>query len=405
MLPLTALVVALVLLASALDRDPAALVRAGIGLVAARTVYWLLWRVRSTGLGFGDVRLAAPLGAALGQLGWGQLVVGLYAGFLVFGLPRPAARGGPARPRRAAHGVPVRARDAAGRAARRAGGGAGARRARGGPSRGGVTRRAAADGDERLTPCCAGSPRGSPTAPPWSRSSRGCPPTCRSPPTTSRDALARRRLGYGRGARMKFEQDEVTILGGVRHGATIGGPVAIEVGNTEWPKWEKVMSADPVDPVELEALARNAPLTRPRPGHADLVGMQKYGFDEARPVLERASRPRDRGPGRARAGGARTSSSRPSAPGSSPTSSSSAACARPPGSCPTPDDVARLDADPVRCLDPDASAAMVGRDRPGPQGRRHPRRRRRGRRPRAAARASARTCTGTAGSTPGWPAR
>ena len=104
-----------------------------------------------------------------------------------------------------------------------------------------------------------------------------------------RDALARRRLGYGRGARMKFEQDQVTIVGGVRHGQTMGGPVAIEVGNTEWPKWERVMSADPVDPVELEALARNAALTRPRPGHADLVGMQKYGFDDARPVLERAS--------------------------------------------------------------------------------------------------------------------
>ena len=104
-----------------------------------------------------------------------------------------------------------------------------------------------------------------------------------------RDALARRRLGYGRGARMKFEQDEVPLLGGVRHGQTQGGPVAIEVANTEWPKWEQVMSADPVDPAELEALARNAPLTRPRPGHADLVGMQKYGFDDARPVLERAS--------------------------------------------------------------------------------------------------------------------
>ncbi|GAB3189001.1 chorismate synthase [Nesterenkonia suensis] len=103
------------------------------------------------------------------------------------------------------------------------------------------------------------------------------------------DALARRRLGYGRGARMKFEKDEVRLLAGVRHGRTIGGPVTIEVGNTEWPKWEKVMSADPVDPDELEGLARNAPLTRPRPGHADYTGMQKYGFEEARPVLERAS--------------------------------------------------------------------------------------------------------------------
>jgi chorismate synthase len=103
------------------------------------------------------------------------------------------------------------------------------------------------------------------------------------------DDLARRRLGYGRGARMAFEQDVVTFLGGVRHGVTQGGPVAVTIGNTEWPKWETVMSADPVAPELLEGRARNAPLTRPRPGHADLVGMQKYGFDDARPVLERAS--------------------------------------------------------------------------------------------------------------------
>ena len=101
--------------------------------------------------------------------------------------------------------------------------------------------------------------------------------------------LARRRLGYGRGARMKFEQDAVRLLGGVRHGRSLGGPVAIEIGNTEWPKWEQVMAPDPVDPEILDGLARNAALTRPRPGHADLAGMQKYGFDEARPVLERAS--------------------------------------------------------------------------------------------------------------------
>ncbi|WP_079623556.1 chorismate synthase [Mycobacteroides abscessus] len=101
--------------------------------------------------------------------------------------------------------------------------------------------------------------------------------------------LARRRLGYGRGARMAFEADQVTMLGGVRHGLTLGGPVAIEVGNTEWPKWETVMSPDPVDPAELQNIARNAPLTRPRPGHADYAGMLKYGFDDARPVLERAS--------------------------------------------------------------------------------------------------------------------
>jgi chorismate synthase len=97
--------------------------------------------------------------------------------------------------------------------------------------------------------------------------------------------LKRRRLGYGRGARMKFEQDEITMLGGVRHGVTMGGPIAIEIGNTEWPKWETVMAADPVDPAELAEIARNAPLTRPRPGHADYAGMLKYGFDDARPLL------------------------------------------------------------------------------------------------------------------------
>ncbi|EHI13475.1 chorismate synthase [Mycolicibacterium thermoresistibile] len=111
-------------------------------------------------------------------------------------------------------------------------------------------------------------------------------------PVTSADIaeqLRRRRLGYGRGARMKFEQDEVTMLAGVRHGVTLGGPIAIQIGNTEWPKWETVMAPDPVDPAELADVARNAPLTRPRPGHADYAGMLKYGFDDARPVLERAS--------------------------------------------------------------------------------------------------------------------
>src|SRR3954468_19469840 len=111
-------------------------------------------------------------------------------------------------------------------------------------------------------------------------------------------ALARRRLGFGRGARMKFEQDDVEVLGGLRHGRTIGSPFAVRIGNTEWPKWQTVMSPDPVDEASLAAaddvgapqeVARNRPLTRPRPGHADLAGMQKYGFDDARPVLERAS--------------------------------------------------------------------------------------------------------------------
>lgn len=103
------------------------------------------------------------------------------------------------------------------------------------------------------------------------------------------DDLRRRRLGFGRGARQNFEADKVSIIGGIRHGQTQGGPIAIEIANSEWPKWEKVMAANPVAAEEIENLGRNAPLTRPRPGHADLVGMQKYSFDDARPILERAS--------------------------------------------------------------------------------------------------------------------
>jgi len=101
--------------------------------------------------------------------------------------------------------------------------------------------------------------------------------------------LQRRRLGVGRGARQNFEADKVTILGGIRLGLTQGGPISIQVANSEWPKWEKVMSADPVPEEEIKDLGRNAPLSRPRPGHADLVGMQKYDFDDARAILERAS--------------------------------------------------------------------------------------------------------------------
>jgi chorismate synthase len=172
------------------------------------------------------------------------------------------------------------------------------------------------------------------------------------------DALARRRLGYGRGARMKFEQDEVTLTGGVRHGETIGGPVAIEVANTEWPKWQQVMAADPVDPTELESLARNAPLTRPRPGHADLVGMQKYDFDEARPVLERAS---------ARETAARVALGRVAMAFLEQSTGATVlshvvelgGVAAPAGSVPGPGDLPRIDADPVRCLDPDAAKQMV----------------------------------------------
>ena len=171
-------------------------------------------------------------------------------------------------------------------------------------------------------------------------------------------ALARRRAGYGRGARMTFEQDEVELTAGVRHGSTLGGPVAIRIANTEWPKWEAVMSADPVDTGQLAGLARNAPLTRPRPGHADLAGMQKFGHTDARPVLERAS---------ARETAARVALGEVArrllgqvlgieilshvvaigqitAPGST---------------MPGPRDKAAIDADPVRCADPATSQAMV----------------------------------------------
>ena len=117
----------------------------------------------------------------------------------------------------------------------------------------------------------------------------GMPANIRITTSDIDDDLRRRRLGFGRGARQNFEADKVTIIGGIRHGLTQGGPIAIEIANSEWPKWEKVMSADPVPQEEIENLGRNAPLTRPRPGHADLVGMQKYGFDDARPILERAS--------------------------------------------------------------------------------------------------------------------
>jgi chorismate synthase len=170
-------------------------------------------------------------------------------------------------------------------------------------------------------------------------------------------ALARRRAGYGRGARMKFEQDEVEMTAGVRHGRTLGGPVAIRIGNTEWPKWETVMSPDAVDAEVLAAQARNAPLTRPRPGHADLAGMQKYGFDDARAVLERAS---------ARETAARVALGEVArrflrqALGAEIVSHVVAigSVSAPDGVAPLPRDAARVDADPVRCADPAASAAM-----------------------------------------------
>ena len=170
--------------------------------------------------------------------------------------------------------------------------------------------------------------------------------------------LARRRLGYGRGARMSFEQDQVEIIGGLRHGVTLGSPVAVRVGNSEWPKWETVMSADPVDPDALADQARNAPLTRPRPGHADLAGMQKYGYTDARPILERAS--------------ARETAARVAVGTVAKALLEQAldieivshvvelgTVAIKPGLVPRPEDAERIDADPLRCLDPEASARMV----------------------------------------------
>lgn len=170
--------------------------------------------------------------------------------------------------------------------------------------------------------------------------------------------LARRRLGYGRGARMKFEADAVSFIGGVRHGRTLGSPIAIRVGNSEWPKWETVMAADPVDPAELAGIARNAPLTRPRPGHADLAGMQKYDHDDARPILERASARETA----ARVAGATAAKAfLKQAFGIEIVSHVKALgpVRAKDGLVPTPDDAAAVDADPLRCMDPEASARMV----------------------------------------------
>ncbi len=170
--------------------------------------------------------------------------------------------------------------------------------------------------------------------------------------------LARRRLGYGRGARMAFEQDVVTILGGVRHGVTLGSPVAIQIGNSEWPKWETVMAADPVDPELLAAQARNAPLTRPRPGHADLAGMQKYGHTDARPILERASA---RETAARCAVGTVAKALLKQALGIEIVSHvvELGLVVAKPGLIPVPSDQERIDADPLRCLDSEASARMV----------------------------------------------
>ncbi|MFC6355438.1 chorismate synthase [Luethyella okanaganae] len=169
--------------------------------------------------------------------------------------------------------------------------------------------------------------------------------------------LARRKLGYGRGARMKFEQDELDISGGVRHGLTLGSPVALRIGNTEWPKWVDVMNPDPVDSTALSR-GRGAPLTRPRPGHADLVGMQKYGFDEARPVLERASA-RETAARVALGAVARAFLAELGIRLVSHTLSIGPVRVPEGSPLPLPDDVERLDADPLRCFDEATSALMV----------------------------------------------
>ena len=169
--------------------------------------------------------------------------------------------------------------------------------------------------------------------------------------------LARRKLGYGRGSRMKFEQDELHVSGGVRHGYSLGSPIAIRIGNTEWPKWVEVMNPEPVEQTELSR-GRSAPLTRPRPGHADLVGMQKYGFDEARPILERAS---------ARETAARVALGAVAKAFLAELGMRSVAHTLQVGTVrvpdgtalPQPDDVDRLDEDQLRCFDADTSARMV----------------------------------------------
>ncbi|HEY7796360.1 MAG TPA: chorismate synthase, partial [Microbacteriaceae bacterium] len=169
------------------------------------------------------------------------------------------------------------------------------------------------------------------------------------------DEMARRRLGYGRGSRQKFEQDELSISAGVRHGVSQGGPIALRIANTEWPKWEQIMSAEPVDAEQLTG-ARAQPLTRPRPGHADFTGMQKYGFDESRPVLERASARETA----ARVALGSVAKSFLSALGIEIIShTTSIGRVMVENVTPHPNQREELDSDPVRCADKNTSEAMV----------------------------------------------
>lgn len=169
--------------------------------------------------------------------------------------------------------------------------------------------------------------------------------------------LQRRKLGYGRGSRMKFEQDELTISGGVRHGRSMGSPIALRIGNTEWPKWTEVMSPAPAELTE-KSRGRGAALTRPRPGHADLVGMQKYDFDEARPILERASA-RETAARVALGAVARSFLAELGIRLVSHTLSIGPVRVPDGSPLPLPDDVDALDADPLRCFDAETSARMV----------------------------------------------
>jgi chorismate synthase len=169
--------------------------------------------------------------------------------------------------------------------------------------------------------------------------------------------LARRRLGVGRGSRQKFEQDELGVVGGVVHGRTIGAPIALTIGNTEWPRWSEVMNAEDV-PLTDVSRGRGAPLTRPRPGHADLTGMQKYGFDEARPVLERASA-RETAARVALGAVARSFLAELGVGVVSHVVSIGAVAVPERADVPRPADLHRIDEDPVRCADPATSVLMV----------------------------------------------
>ena len=169
--------------------------------------------------------------------------------------------------------------------------------------------------------------------------------------------LARRKLGYGRGARMKFEEDELAISSGVRFGLTMGSPIALRIGNTEWPRWVDVMSASPIDQATLPK-GRGAALTRPRPGHADLVGMQKYGFSEARNVLERASA-RETAARVALGAVARKFLAELGITLVSHTLSIGTVRVPEGSRLPTAADVVALDVNPLRCFDLTTTAAMV----------------------------------------------